>query len=380
MENFTSNNPTALHFGKGVADNLSKTLELKGRNVLLVYGKGSVKRSGLYDNIMAQLIGAGANVVEFGGIKSNPLVEDVDKAAALGRAHNTDLIIAVGGGSVIDSAKIISIAIPVQHSAWDFYTRRAMPKTAVPLAAILTLAATGTEMNPFAVLQNVATGTKDGYGHLLCYPKHSFLDPALTITVPHDYTAYGIADLIAHCLEAYFGKGDCPLSDRFIFAIIGDAMEHGPRLLENLTDYNLRANIMYDATMALNGLTTQGKANGDWCVHGIGHILSLLYDTPHGASLSIVYPAWMKFHREKAAERISKLGKNLFGTADVDATIKGFEDFFRSISCPVRLSETTIPQGENEKIISYLVKNKVSGSNFRLSESDYPVLLDLMSS
>jgi alcohol dehydrogenase YqhD (iron-dependent ADH family) len=379
MENFVSNNPTALHFGKGVADNLSKSLDLKGRNVLLVYGKGSVKRSGLYDNVKSQLDAAGANVAEFGGIKSNPLVEDVDRAAAIGRTHKADLILAIGGGSVIDSAKIISISIPVEHKAWDFYTRRAVPKTAIPLAAILTLAATGTEMNPFAVLQNEKTGQKDGYGHPLCYPKHSFLDPALTLTVPRDYTAYGVADLIAHCLEAYFGKGDCPLSDRFIFAIIGDAMEHGPQLLENLDDYNLRANIMYDATMALNGLTTQGKVNGDWGVHSIGHMLSLLFDTPHGASLTIVYPAWMKLHRERAAERISKLGKNLFGTGDVDETIGKFEDFFRRIDCPVRLSDAGIADEEAGKIISYLVKNSVSGSNYRLNTEDYRVLLSLMS-
>jgi alcohol dehydrogenase YqhD (iron-dependent ADH family) len=378
MENFVSNNPTALHFGKGVADNLSKTLNLRNRNVLLVYGKGSVKRSGLYNNVMDQLNAAGANVAEFGGIKPNPRVEDVDSAAALGRTHRADLILALGGGSVIDSAKIISITIPVQHPAWDFYTRRAIPKTAVPIAAILTLAATGTEMNPFAVLQNAATGSKDGYGHPLCYPKHSFLDPAITATVPRDYTAYGIADLIAHCLEAYFGKGDCPLSDRFIFSIIADAMEHGPRLLENLTDYDLRANIMYDATMALNGLTTQGKANGDWAVHGIGHILSLLYDTPHGASLTIAYPAWMKLHREKAADRIGKLGKNLFGTEAVDKTIKGFEDFFKILGCPVRLSEAAIPESEATKIILYLGKNKVSGSNYRLDQADYKVLLNNM--
>ncbi|MEI6747821.1 MAG: iron-containing alcohol dehydrogenase [Bacteroidales bacterium] len=378
MENFISNNTTALHFGKGVVDNLAKTLDLKGRNVLIVYGKGSVKRSGLFDNVMGQLVASGAHVAEFGGIKPNPLVEDVENAAALARAHNTDLIIAIGGGSVIDSAKIISITIPVGHPAWNFYTRRAIPKTAVPLVAILTLAATGTEMNPFAVLQNLATGQKEGYGHPLCYPKHSFLDPTLTITVPKDYTAYGVADLIAHCLEAYFGKGDCPLSDRFIFAIIGDAMEHGPQLLDNLTDYDLRAKIMYDATMALNGLTTQGKVNGDWGVHGIGHILSLLYDTPHGASLTIAYPAWMKLHREKAAERISKLGTNLFGTADVDKTIKGFEDFFRKISCPVRLSDAGILNSETGKIISCLVKNNVNGSNYRLTETDYQMLLSNM--
>ena len=216
MENFTYYNPTALHFGKGVLDKMPGIISKYGKKLLLVYGKGSIKSNGYYDKLMQQLEEAGFQVVEYGGIKSNPLVEDVDAAAALGRSENIDVILAVGGGSVIDSAKIISIAIPVQHSAWDFYTYRAKPKTAVPLIAVLTLAATGTEMNPFAVLQNEKTGRKDGYSSELIFPKHSFLDPELTFSVPASYTAYGIADLIAHCLENYFGKGECTLSDRFI--------------------------------------------------------------------------------------------------------------------------------------------------------------------
>ena len=157
---------------------------------------------------MAQLNSINAEVFEYGGIKSNPVVEDVDAASRLGRNSNVDVVLAVGGGSVIDSAKIISITIPVSHSAWDFYSGLKRPEKAVPLIAVLTLAATGTEMNPFAVLQNHKSKQKLGWGNPLCFPKHSFLDPGFTVSVPKNYTAYGIADLIAHCLEAYFGKSD----------------------------------------------------------------------------------------------------------------------------------------------------------------------------
>ena len=330
MENFISHNPTSLHFGKGVIETIGKTVKPFGSKVLLVYGKGSVKKSGLYDRIIAQLNEAGATIFEYDGIQPNPLVEDVDKAAAIGRENNVDYILAVGGGSVIDSAKIISITIPVTHSAWKFYEYKAKPVKAVPLIAVLTLAATGTEMNPFAVLQNPETGRKDGYGSPLCFPVHSFLDPEVTFTVPADYTAYGIADLIAHCFENFFSVGDCSLSDRFITAIIADAMEWGPKLMNNLHGYDERAAIMYDATMALNTMTGNGKGGGDWGVHGMGHILSLLHGVPHGASLSIIFPAWMKHLNKKAEKQISSLGTLLFGNADVRIPFCVLKSFLHS--------------------------------------------------
>jgi len=290
MESFIAHNPTILHFGKNVLSGLEYTLQHYGKKVLLVYGKGSVKKTGLYDKVIGILKEAGAEVYEFSGIRPNPVIEDVDAAAAIGRRHRVDVILAVGGGSVIDSAKIISITIPVQHSAWNFLTRKTKPQKAIPLVCILTLAATGTEMNPFAVISNRDAQFKDGYGSPLMYPAHSFLDPQLTVTVPRNYTAYGIADLIAHCFEGWFGAGDATLTDRFILSIVQEAMEYGPALLNDLENYTLREKIMYAATMALNGLTMQGKKSGDWGVHSIGHLLSLIYDVPHGASLTIVYP------------------------------------------------------------------------------------------
>jgi alcohol dehydrogenase YqhD (iron-dependent ADH family) len=378
MENFIAHNPTSLHFGKNVLANLEPVIQKYGNKVLFIYGKGSIKKTGLYDKIINLLKSINAEVFEYEGIKPNPIVKDVDDAAEIGRKNNVDLILAVGGGSVIDSAKIISITIPVDHSGWDFYTGKAHPKKAVPLISVLTLAATGTEMNQFAVLSNHETMIKDGYGNKLLYPVHSFLDPQLTFTVPKDYTAFGIADLIAHCFEAYFGYGDATLTDRFIFSIVREAMEFGPHLLKDLHNYEMREKIMYAATMALNGLTLHGKKSGDWGVHAIGHCLSLLYDIPHGASLTIVYPAWLRYVKNRIPERIAQLGTNLFNKEmEPDESIMRIEEFFKVIDCPVRLSDLNIKGTEKEKICETMIINKVNGVNLKLKEQDYYPLINL---
>jgi alcohol dehydrogenase YqhD (iron-dependent ADH family) len=210
------------------------------------------------------------------------------------------------------------------------------------------------------------------------YPAHSFLDPQLTVTVPRNYTAYGIADLIAHCFEGWFGAGEATLSDRFIIAIVQEAMKYGPELLRDLGNYELREKIMYAATMALNGLTMRGKKSGDWAVHGIGHILSLLYDIPHGASLSIVYPAWMKYIEGKHPDRIGALGTGIFNQLLTShETIWRIEEMFRSLECPVRLSETGIKGISKQKILEMLVINKVSGDNYKLNEEDLRKIVEL---
>ena len=377
MENFVFCNPTTLHFGRNSVNELSNVLQNYGKKVLLVYGKGSIKRTGLYERVMSTLKEVHAEVFEYEGIQSNPLIEDVEAAAAIGRKHGVECILAVGGGSVIDSAKFISITIPVQHPAWDFITRKAKPEKAIPLICILTLAATGTEMNPFAVISKHDSNFKDGFGSPFMYPAHSFLDPQLTITVPRNYTAYGIADLIAHSFEAWFGAGDSTLGDRFIISIIREAMQYGPELLKDLNNYELREKIMYAATMALNGLTLQGKKSGDWVVHGIGHILSLLYDIPHGATLTIVYPAWLKYIEKKYPERIGMLGSGIFNEAMTShEAIWRIEEMFRSLECPVRLSEMGITVSK-QKILEMLVVNKICGANYILKEEDLRKIVEL---
>jgi alcohol dehydrogenase YqhD (iron-dependent ADH family) len=379
MENFILYNPVKLHFGRGVVDGLGKAVLNYGTKVLLVYGGGSIKKNGIYDQVIQQLKQAGVNIFEYHGIRPNPVIEDVDAAAILGREHHVDMILAVGGGSVIDSAKIISITIPVEHSGWNFINGKAKPKTAVPLITVLTLAATGTEMNRFAVVQNNATKEKLGYGDPLTYPKESFLDPSYTISVPRDYTSFGITDLIAHSLEAFFGEGEASLSDRFVYAIIREAIENGPKLLKDPENYALREKIMYAATNALNNLTFYGRKSGDWGVHSIGHVLSVLYDLPHGASLSIVYPAWLRLHMDKMPDRIAELGKNLFQVRSAEETISGLEDFFKSIGSPVRLSECNINVAEKgEEIFRTLASNRAEGNHHKLNENDYRELIRLM--
>jgi len=378
MENFKMYNPVSLHFGKNVTDDLGKIIEQYGKKVFLIYGKGSIKENGIYNRIMEQLNRLGAEVVEYSGIKPNPIVDDVNVAAEKAKQFKPDVILAVGGGSVIDSAKVLSLAIPCEQSAWRIMLNMAKPVKAIPLVTVLTLAATGSEMNSIAVLQNVDTLKKIPIRNDLIYPRHSFLDPQFTFSVPKNYTAYGIADLIAHALEAYFGEGIATLSDRFVYSIILEAMEYGPALLNDLHNYELRARIMYAATQALNGFTMYGRVSGEWGVHAAGHILSLLFDSPHGATLSVVYPAWLKLMKDRIPERISGLGKVLFNVSNSDETISAFESFFKYIGAPVRMNELSIKPDKKKYIIEMMIKNKVNGMYHKLSGEDIEKLVELM--
>lgn len=378
MENFTAYNPTKLHFGKNVTDSLGETILDYGKRVLLMHGKGSIHKNGIYDKVINQLKSINAEIFEFSGIKSNPLVDDVAEVAQIGKLNNIDVIVAVGGGSVIDSAKITALAIANNTDPWAIMKYKVKPKSTIPLIAILTLAATGTEMNGAAVLQNHETNEKIGYVSLLNYPAHSFLDPEFTYSVPKDYTAYGVVDLIAHALEAYFGEGDASLSDRFVEVIIKEAMEYGPLVLKNPENYEYRANIMWAATTALNGLTDHGRKSGDWGVHDIGHNISYLYDTPHGATLSIAYPAWLKLQKDRIPDRIKKLGNQLFGINSVDETIENLQKFFKSIDCPIKLSDINIGKEKQKEITEQMLNTKINGMNHKFTDDDRIKIVELM--
>jgi hypothetical protein len=378
MERFTIYNPTRLHFGAGVVDNLGKSTTAYGRKILLVYGKGSVIKYGYYDRVVKQLKSVGLEIVEYGGIKPNPVIEDVRKASELGKKEDVEAVVALGGGSVIDSAKIMALSIASGFDGWDIMNHKVKPTASLPLLCVLTLAATGTEMNGAAVVQSHQTGKKIGYVTDLAFPVESFLDPTFTVSVPKNYTAYGIVDLIAHALEAYFGEGEPPVIDQITFDIIKDAVQWGPMLLDDLNNIELRANIMLDATLALNGLTRYGKKNGDWAVHGLGHEISLLYDTAHGATLSIAYIAWLQLQKDRIPERIVKLGQHVFGVDTVDATIEALKQFFQSINSPVQLSEAGIGRDQRQKIIDQMHKNGVSGMHHVLSEKDRETIVDFM--
>lgn len=378
MENFIAYNPVQLHFGKGVVQQLGETASGLGKKALLVYGKGSVLKNGSYHDTLGQLEQAGIRVVEFNGIKPNPVVDDVDRAAALGKQEGVDLVVAVGGGSVIDSSKIIALCIANDMSGWQIMTGKAVPQRTLPLIAVLTLAATGTEMNPVAVLQNHDTDQKIGFRNPLMFPDASFLDPVYTESVPANYTAFGVVDLVAHALEAWFGGGHAPLSDRFVVSIIREAMEIGPLLMKDLRNFEYRSRIMWAATNALNDMTMHGRISGDWGVHALGHTLSYLYDTPHGATLSIMYPAWLKLQSDRIPERILELGGELFGAATVDDTIAGLTRYFASLGSAVKASESGINTESKQEIIDLMNRNRVSGIHHRLNEADRARIAELI--
>ncbi|MFM6975416.1 MAG: iron-containing alcohol dehydrogenase [Sphingobacteriaceae bacterium] len=384
MENFERYNPTKIIFGKNVIDHICDELAPVGKRALIVIGKDSVKRSGLYARLTSLLNICGIEHCTYEGIKSNPVYQDADAAVQQAKDFKVDMIIALGGGSVIDTAKAVALGYYVEHSVWDFYLQQAKPEKALPLFSILTLAATGTEMNPFSVLQDTENGSKRGYTSALMFPKVSYLDPSFTTTVPADYTAYGVVDLIAHCLEQFFGSGDSPLTDLHTAAVIRLAIEYGLKVKDDPENYEHRANIMWLATNALNGSLTAGKNGGDWACHGLEHSLSVLFDIAHGAGLSIVFPAWLKHHQVVAESKLAYLAKHVFDldsgnkTKDAAAFISQLEVFFSKINAPVRLKEAHILPESRSKILENFKLNKVNGMVYRLDERDYEAILDNM--
>ncbi len=376
MENFNIYNPVSLHFGKNILKDLANNIKKYGNKVLLVYGKSSVIKFGYHKIVTDILTEAGIEYIEYSGIKSNPIEKDVEKAIEIGIKNKVELVLALGGGSVIDSAKAIAVCIPEKLDVWDVVKSKIIPQKALPIFTILTLAATGTEMNPYAVIQNHKTNEKLGFGYEIMYPKHSFLDPTFSFSVPKDYTAYGIVDIIAHAFENYFGYGNSSLADNFVAIIVKETMHYAPLVLKEPFNYDYRANIMLQSTYALNGTTSIGKTGGDWGVHDIGHNLSLLYDMPHGASLSIAYPAWLKLMKNKIPNRIRNLSKLIYGTEDISDFIEKLEYFFHSINSPVYLEEANIIYDKKDEIVNLLKKNKASGYNYSFDE--YEELTELM--
>ena len=380
MENFTAYNPVRLHFGKNALDKLPDELSRLGKKVLLLTGKGSVKKYGYYDEVVRRLESAGKDIAEYSGIKPNPIVEDAEKAVALAQQNKVDFVLALGGGSVIDTAKLVALATANDAGVWSLMKRKIEPQRSIPLLVVLTLAATGTEMNAAAVLQNHQTQEKIGYYHPLMYPKASFLNPEFTLSVPKDQTINGIVDLLAHSLEAYFADGDASLSDRFVAANIRETMEYAPFLLKDLQNYDLRARMMWSATVAENGTTMHGRpVSGDWGTHALAHHISLLWDTPHGQTLSVVFPAWMKAMEPKIRKRLEKLGGLLTGK-NITATesIAMLENFFRSIGAPVRFKELGLNDADKKELLELWKINKPSGMNISLTETDYKKIIEFL--
>ena len=354
MHNFVFYNPTKIIFGKKTIQTIGQETLLWGRKCLLLYGGGSIKTNGVYDQVTSSLNEAGLETFEHGGVQSNPLLSHVKEGIEKVKAHKIDVVVAVGGGSVLDSGKAICAGSVVNHDVWKFFTGKKSIKSALPMTAVLTLAASGSEMNSGMVITNDETSEKFGFGNRHLYPKASILDPETTYTVPPDYTAYGAVDAIAHVLEYYMTAEDkdTPVQDRLMEGLIINAMDSCERCLRDPGNYNARADLMWTATLALNGLTGAGLGKVGFPMHMIEHSLSALYDIPHGAGLSIVIPGWLKWKGSREEKRIIQLGRRIFNLEQrdiiptVEVTIKILENWFSRVNSPVRLAECDIPPAD----------------------------------
>ncbi len=358
MQNFVFHNPTKILFGKNTIPSIGAETVLFGKRVLLVYGTASIKKNGLYDQVVQSLTAADAEITEHPGVQSNPLLSHVQKGIQLARENSCEVICAVGGGSVIDEAKAICAGTTVQHNVWKFFTGKKSVKAPLPLTTVLTLAASGSEMNSGMVITNDETSQKFGFANKQLYPKTSILDPTVTCSVPADYTAYGAVDAIAHVLEFYFTTADpyTPVQDRLMEGLVINAMESCNRVLTQLDDYQARADLMWTATLALNGLTGAGLGKVGFPMHMIEHSLSAFYNVPHGAGLSAVIPGWMKFHAQLYPARFAQFAERVFDIRDgsmEEMAAEGIERltaWFSTVNSPTTLTALQIPTDDIPKI------------------------------
>lgn len=378
MQNFTFSNPTKLIFGKDTLKELQNEIPQYGKNVLLVYGGGSIKRSGLYDKVLAELKEIGAEVSELSGVEPNPRLSTVHKGVEICKEKGIDFILAVGGGSVIDCTKAIAAGAKYDGDAWDLVTKKAFASEALPFGTVLTLAATGSEMNAGSVITNWETNEKYGWGSPVTFPKFSILDPVNTFTVPRDQTIYGIVDMMSHVFEHYFHlEENTLLQDRMCEGLLLTVMETAPKLLEDLENYEHRATILYNGTMALNGMLSMGY-RGDWATHNIEHAVSAVYDIPHGGGLAILFPNWMKHNLSVKPSRFKQLAVRVFGVdpegkTDEEAGLEGIEklrEFWNSIGAPSRLADYDIDESGVETMADKAMANGEFGNFKKLNRED----------
>lgn len=350
MKDFVFYNPTQIVFGEDKTSDIGRYLQ--GQKCLFLYGSTSIKQNGIYDKVIGSLKKHGITFVEKGGVKPNPVLSFVYEAIDLARKEHVDCLLAVGGGSVIDTAKAVAAGVYYSGDVWDFFIDKSKITKALPIYVVLTLAATASEMNSGAVITNEATKQKFNIQSESLFPKISILDPTNTYSVPKRQVANGSVDAIVHVLEGYFTGTypTTPIQDGFVETLVKTVIATTKKIFENPTDYDARANFMWSATLALNGLTTTGIGDYGFPNHMMGHSLSALYNVDHGASLSIVFPAWLKYNASTLSKRLAHFGKEVFGKADAKEAIAAIKDYFHGIGAPVRLNEVGINKAEIEKI------------------------------
>ena len=356
MKNFNYSIPTKVYFGKGKIKELGNIAKSYGRKALLVYGGGSIKTNGIYDAAVEKLKESEIQYVELSGVEPNPRITTVEAGVKLCRDNGVDMIIPIGGGSTIDCAKAIAAAVYYEGEPWDIVEDCSKITKALPIISILTLAATGSEMDSFAVISNMDTNEKVGMGHELLKPQASILDPEYTFTVSKYQTAAGTADIMSHIFEAYFTRDkEAFLPDRMAEAMLKTCIKYGPIAMENPKDYEARANLMWTSSLAINGLISFGKT-GEWSVHGMEHELSAFYDITHGVGLAILTPHWMRYVlNEETIDKFVDYGVNVW---DIDKSLDKKEianlaidktaQFFKEMGIPMTLREVGINEEKLE--------------------------------
>jgi len=360
MNNFIFQNTTKIIFGKGTISSLTTEIPLKNK-ILVTFGGGSVKANGVYDQVKEAL--KGHTFIEFWGIEPNPTVETLRKAIELAKKENCSFVLAVGGGSVVDGSKLIAAGAEFDGDAWDLVRKPSLYKSALPLAVVITLPATGSEMNKGAVISNKAT--KEKFSFFSNYPVFSILDPETTFSLPPYQVACGLADTFVHVIEQYLTTpGQSPLMDWWAEGILHTIIEVAPKVKENQYDYESMATFMLSATMALNGFIAMGVSQ-DWATHMIGHELTALKGITHGHSLTILLPGTMWVLREEKGDKIIQYGKRIWGIEhnDKETTIKLIidktEEFFRSLGLKTRLNENGVNQDTIDEIVRRFTDRKI---------------------
>jgi alcohol dehydrogenase YqhD (iron-dependent ADH family) len=352
--NFDFHNPTHLVFGAGALSRLGEAVSKHGKKALIVTGGGSVKRNDTFDRAVASLNDANVSVAECSGVEPNPRITTVRRGAQIARDEGCDVIVALGGGSTMDASKVMAAAFYYDGDPWDMiYHGQAdpyIPRRALPIITVPTLAATGSEMNMAAVISNEETNEKSFAQTECLYPKVALVDPELTVSVPKNHTAYGVCDLITHVTEGYFnGVDGTPMQDRFAEGVILIAMEWGPKAIADGKDLEARTQVQWASIVALNGWVNAGT-NGGYPVHMIEHTLSAYHDVTHAAGLAVINPSWMRFAARHRPQKFVQFAERIFGLKakgadDLECALQGidrFEDFLKSIGCPTRLSELDI--------------------------------------
>ena len=382
---FMYNTPTTLVFGKGVVKGLPEVLARYGKTVLMTYGGGSIKKMGLYDEVKALL--KDFTVVELSDIEPNPKYDpSVVTGARLCKEHNVDVILSVGGGSVLDCSKAISVCAKYDGEGWDLISGKVKAKAAVPIVDVLTLAATGSEYDSGCVISNTALSDKRGYLDPLMFPAVSFLDPTYTFSVSPWQTACGTADAINHVLEQFFSRPSSLFNDGIMISAIRSLMTNVKVALKDPTNYDARSELMYVCSWGCNGILANGAGYSGWPMHSIEHALSAYFDITHGAGLAIITPRWMKeILSEKTVERFVTLGTSLFGfdrsLSDFDMAekvIRAFYDFFESTGIPMHLGELGVKADKIEEMADHILANDDTSQDWAYVPLDKAALIRIM--